>query len=59
MNIQVILTAENFAILFKAALISLSIALVSALLGALIGIVIAFFKLSQNRFLNQEKGETT
>ena len=51
MNIQVILTAENFAILFKAALISLSIALVSALLGALIGIVIAFFKLSQNRFL--------
>ena len=51
MDIQAILTAENFLILFKAALTSLGIALISALFGALIGIVIAFFKLSKNKLL--------
>lgn len=51
MDIQAILTLDNFAILFKAAFVSLGIALVSALFGALIGILIAFLKLSKNRLL--------
>lgn len=51
MDISSILTAGNFIILFKAALMSLGIALVSAIFGALIGIVIAFCKLSKNFIL--------
>lgn len=51
MDIQAILTAENFYLLFKAALISLGIALVSVFFGVLIGIIIAFLKLSKNKIL--------
>lgn len=50
-DISVILTLENFKILFEGAKISLIIATISCISGIIIGIFIAFFKLSKNKFL--------
>lgn len=51
MDVSAILTFDNFFSLFKAASLSLGIALLSAFLGAIIGIIVAFFKLSKNPIL--------
>lgn len=51
MDIQAILTFENFYILFKGLLLSLGIAFCSVIFGILLGIVVAICKLSKSKVL--------
>lgn len=51
MDISVILTGQNFLILFKGLLLSLGIALCSVVFGIILGILIAVCKLSKSKIL--------